>query len=531
MSLMLLGITLCVVGPLARAATTAEQAFGGDSRAASSAVDEPAAGGSAVIRQAGAWQAPDSAAPVVRRLPAVESPVSSPKQPAIARLPAPSTDVLIEPPPEELPGAVSPEVVQRLEQLERSLAETRRDLQERSQPEMPAPPRSQLFPPLASLPFPRVQLIGELQTDVALFNQDALNRATVGDALDGVDFRRARLAAVGQTTEFTDFRLEVDFALPDRPAILDVYLSQYQLPVLGNIRVGHFFEPFGMSRIIDNRFDIFMERPLLTVFAPARRMGFMSFGMADDGSATWAASLYTSDDNFSGGNLTDVGGWAGAGRVTWLPYYDETSGGRHYLHLGGAYSLSGVTNHQLQFSTAPELQLVEGNNFEPIFLNTGIISARQYQLIGTEFIWTEGPWSMQSEYVWVPIDTIGGPTATLQGAYVMGSYFLTGEHRPYDRTTGNLTRVIPYEDFFRVRGRQHLSGGKGAWQLAGRWSYLNFNGGDIRAGVLNDLTFGVNWYWNPFVRVYFNYVHAILDDVVTGTSHANAFGLRFQLDF
>ena len=134
--------------------------------------------------------------------------------------------------------------------------------------------------------------------------------------------------------------------------------------------------------------------------------------------------------------------------MTWLPYYDEASG-RHYLHLGGAYSYSGVSNHELQFSTAPELQLIVANNFEPIFLNTGLLAARQYQLLGTEVIWTEGPWSVQSEYVCVPIDMLRGPTATLQGAYVMGSYFLTGEHRPYDRTIGNMTRVLPFEDFFR----------------------------------------------------------------------------------
>ncbi|MBI2824556.1 MAG: porin [Planctomycetia bacterium] len=414
------------------------------------------------------------------------------------------------------PGPSTIDLQERLQKLEQDIAKTQQLLH--------GPPR----PPL---PFPRNLLIGEMQSDVAMFSQDALNRAAVGDALNGVDFRRARLAAVGQLTEFNDYRLEMDFALPGRPQFLDVYLSQYALPAIANFRAGRFFEPFGMSRIVDNRFDVFMERPLLTVFAPARRTGCMAFGVAEDLSATWAASVYASADDFFGGNLTDVGGWAGAGRVTWLPYYDEPSGGRHYVHLGGAYSLSGVTNHQLQFSTTPELQLINGNNFVPIFLDTGAFAARQYQLIGTEFIWTAGPWSIQSECVAVPINMMGGPTATLWGTYVMGSYFLTGEHRPYDRTIGNLTRVIPFEDFFRARGTPRLRGGKGAWQVAARWSYLNFNGGDIRAGVLNDLTFGLNWYWNPFVRCYFNYVHAILDDPGRGTSQADAFGLRFQLDF
>ncbi len=467
---------------------------------------------------------PDSASTdLVHRLPPTT-------QQPIEIIPAPSTGA---PQPQSLPsptegtdgrGLLSSDIIERLQRVEREIIETKRQLDN--------PTLNTTIPSPAAPPYPWVRLIGEMQTDLAQFSQSELNKQTVGDAQNGIDFRRARLAAVGQVSDFNDYRLEMEFAEPGRPLFLDVYMSQYMLPVLNNIRIGHFFEPFCMSRIIDNRFDIFMERPLLTVFAPSRRTGFMTFGVRDDLSATWAASVYSSSDNFfGGGNLTDVGGWAGAGRVTWVPYYDEASGGRHYLHLGAAYSFSGVTNHQLQFATTPELQLIDNNNFEPIFLNTGLISATQYQLLGSELIWTAGPWSLQSEYVCVPINTIGGPTATLQGAYVMGSYFLTGEHRPYDRTQGNMVRVVPFEDFFRFRGPRHVSGGRGAWQIAARWSYLNFNGGDIRAGVLNDVTVGVNWYWNPFTRVYFNYVHAMLDDVALGASQADAFGLRFQLDF
>jgi len=447
---------------------------------------------------------------------------------------------------EEVSPQASADMMKRLQELEQAIVETRRQLDQSVQSGVDPGAGGNipgfvdrrnpgaLLPwgvPGPGSPVPWWRLIGEMQSDLVTYSQDALNRATVGDALNGVDFRRARLAAVGQMTDLNDYRLEMDFALPGHPQFLDVYLTQYALPVIGNFRAGHFFEPFCMSRIVDNRFDVFMERPLLTVFAPSRRTGFMAFGVTENLASTWALSTYSSADDFFGGNLTDVGGWAGAGRVTWVPYYDEPSGGRHYLHLGGAYSLSGVTNHLLQFSTAPELKLIEGNTFEPIFLDTGTLAARQYQLFGAELIWNEGPWSLQSEYIAAPINMIGGPTATLQGAYVMGSYFLTGEHRPYDRTIGNLTRVVPFEDFFRVRGPRHVVGGKGAWQVAARWSYLNFNGGDVRAGVLNDLTVGLNWYWNPFVRVYFNYVHAMLDDAVVGTSAADAFGLRFQLDF
>ena len=259
------------------------------------AIEATSAGGTPVGTAAIAQPAienlppPTEAAPTLLRLP----PVGASSRVAPARSDASPGD--------GGPEAVSPEIVQRLNDVERGLIDMRRQLD--------AAPAVE--PPLA-LPYPRVALIGELQNDLALFNQDALNRATVGSAENGVDFRRARLAAVGQVSDFNDYRLEMDFALPGRPQFLDVYMSHYAFPALGNVRIGHFFEPFCMSRIIDNRFDIFMERPLLTVFAPARRTGFMTFGATEDLSATYAVSIYASADNFIGGNLTNASGWAGA---------------------------------------------------------------------------------------------------------------------------------------------------------------------------------------------------------------------------
>lgn len=331
--------------------------------------------------------------------------------------------------------------------------------------------------------------------------------------------------------EFTDYRAEWDFALAGRPSFLDVYATQSELPFLGNVRVGHYFQPFGMSRIVSNRFDVFMERPLLTVFAPARRTGVMAFNQNESLTATWAASVYGSNNDNFGATIAHSGGWAGAGRFTYLPYYDEPSGGRYYCHLGAAYSYSGVDDNSLRFASTPEIRLSEGNFIEPIFVDTGIFAARRYQLVGGEAAWNQGSWLLQSEFVYVPVDRLGGPNGSFHGAYLLTSYFLTGEHRPYNRQTGNFARVIPLEDFFSLRNGRRLMTGKGAWQVAARWSYLNLNGADVRGGVLNDLSVGLNWYLNRYTRVYFNYVHAILDDPVRGTSQANAFGIRLQVDY
>jgi phosphate-selective porin OprO/OprP len=418
---------------------------------------------------------------------------------------------------EQIPAGTVADLQKRLADVEKQL----------SQVNVPAKPKNDV--PGAYVP--NWKLTGEMQSDAVWFNQSPQNRQAVGDAQDGVDFRRARIGAQGNVSEMVDYRFEWDFAMGGRPTFLDVYGTLNELPYLGHVRVGHFFEPFSMSRIMSNRYDIFMERPLPTVFAPGRRTGVMVFNDTENDRMTFAASAYGgSNDNF-GDTVSDDGGWAGAGRVTWNPWYDEPSGGRYYMHLGAAYSYSGVTDHLLRFATTPEIRLTEGSTIEPIFLDTGFIRARRYQLYGSEFILTAGPWSISSEYMWVPVSTIDAPHPTFSGAYVMGSYTLTGEHRPYIQEQGNFGRLVPFEDFFRIRGGGRIITGKGAWQLAARWSYINFNGANVQAGVLNDVSLGLNWYLNPYTRVSFNYIHAMLDDPILGASQANCFGVRFQVDF
>ena len=76
-----------------------------------------------------------------------------------------------------------------------------------------------------------------------------------------------------------------------------------------------------------------------------------------------------------------------------------------------------------------------------------------------------------------------------------GSYVLTGESRRYRKNVGAF-------------GRVHPERGSGAWELVGRYSYLDLNSDGIEGGVLHDWTLGLNWYINFHSRVMFNYIAA-----------------------
>ena len=79
---------------------------------------------------------------------------------------------------------------------------------------------------------------------------------------------------------------------------------------------------------------------------------------------------------------------------------------------------------------------------------------------------------------------------------------------PWSRKSGTLGRIYPHEAFFLVKrccgGCGH---GMGAWQVAARYSYADFNDSDILGGVGEAFTLGLNWYWTPYARLQFNYIN------------------------
>ena len=400
---------------------------------------------------------------------------------------------------------------------------------------------------------PSLTISGQVQADNVYFGQDEESRVDVGDLQDGAQFRRLRLGARGTSFEVLDYSLGVDFALANQPSYLDNYLEWKDLPYLQHIRAGHYFEPFSLERVTQNRNNTFMERSLVDTFAPARNMGVMAYGNTENERATWAIGTFrTNSDNI--GNDSFDSGQALTMRGTTLPWWDEASDGRFYLHLGGAYSYRDAYQGRVRFRNTPEIRKQQPANvfgpvgppspsnyindapgpFAPIFVDTGFIAADHFQLFDPEFALILGPLSLQSEYAFAVVDQIGGPSLFFNGYMAQVSYFLTGEHRPYDRRLGIHDRVKPFEDFFRVRTKSRgVQTGLGAWEVAARFSNIVLNDKNIQGNNLTDFTVGLNWYLNPYTRWKFNYIRAFLEDTKTnkGNSMTDAYGMRIDFDF
>ncbi|MBX3438954.1 MAG: porin [Planctomycetaceae bacterium] len=391
----------------------------------------------------------------------------------------------------------------------------------------PAPPKAAAEP----VKYPTVRLTGFFQADAGWVHQTNANIAAVGDAQDGADFRRARLQAVGDVAANMGYSMEFDFAFPGRPSFMDVWLEIRDLHGDANLRVGQYRQPIGLDGMTSVKDLTFLERALPFALLPFRQIGGMLHGTSEDESMTWAASVYRYPTDFFGANIGDNGGYGVVGRATGLAidYGDDLQ-----LHLGGAYTFADPANDAIRYLNQPEFFVAETGNVAlvpigvptimPPFVDTGVIRTNNVNLFGSELAARSGSFHMQSEFLVAVVNRIGGDLAVFPGAYAQAGYILTGEVRPYNKKAGALGRIVPDHPVTS-------KGGCGAWEVAGRWSWLDLEDSGVEGGRLNDLTFGLNWYLNGFTKFQFNYIRAFLESPVNGHSTADIAAVRAQLDF
>jgi phosphate-selective porin OprO/OprP len=425
---------------------------------------------------------------------------------------------------------------------------------------------------------PLIRLSGFFQLDDGLFSQDAFSQARIGDAFDGVSFRRTRLQAIGKLTEFTNYSIEMDFAFPGRPSFMDVWGEQEQIPFFGTVRIGQFRQPGTMDSWTSIRHLEFLERSApFSASDPFRRVGIMAYSMSDDERTSWAYSMYatgltfwngtgtvysTIGDNRNGTQIGDNSGVSFSSRITHLLYYDEPSEGRYLLHVGGGYGYSGLGGEgktgpfarTFRSAIFPEFYIGDQAGVgltgagTPLVMDTGRFLANSFNLYHLELAGASGPAHFQSEVLFETINQLDGPVVFQPAAYVQCGYMLTGEAIGYLKQAGVFDyNVVPFTPFFGT-GRHGRIRGWGAWELAARWSYVDLSGVNIRpsnilpgppdavppspnAGVLNETTVGVNWWWNRFTRVQFNWIHSMPNYIGYGAAPFDIFGSRFQIEF
>ena len=391
---------------------------------------------------------------------------------------------------------------------------------------------------------------------------------------NGSFVRRLRMSAKTKLYTVWEGQLELDFptgtnsnnVTGNNVNIQNAWLAYTGWKPLGGesapfrLQIGQFKTPMGLEELTSSNYITFIERSMpINAVAPNFRRGAQV--SSTYGNMTWAFMPYfdanrtDTTDSTVGANLggaaagvnDDTASSAGlglGGRVTWTPIKDKLK----LWHVGAAIAREDDVRAVAPATTRYDARNVPQIAMTPTSLlqNANVSEGEAAMRYGLESAFVYGPFSVQAEYLVADYETASPDTTgannggnpnnvdpKITGFYVFGSWFLTGESRPYRAGNGTFDRVKPLKK-------------SGAWELALRYDFLESEygiGAPPTAGpeetVENQVetyTFGVNYYVNPNIRFMLNLIaHDIDVQRANGTPSyegtPKTIGFRTQFDF
>ncbi len=245
---------------------------------------------------------------------------------------------------------------------------------------------------------------------------------------------------------------------------------------------------------------------------PARNIGIVVNNTFIKERMTWAAGVfndwYEVDRSFSD-NPTVL-----TGRITALPFLSEDESNLLHLGIAGRYS-----NAAGGIKYKAKTEIFSG----PTSVETDLIGdASSTFHSGLEMAWRKGPFILTSEYIQSNVQSSTFNDPSFNGYYVVASYTITGELRPYNKRSGTFKRV------YVANGVN--SGGWGELDVYSRWSSFNLNDKSIQGGKMNTFSLGINWSPISAMQVNVNYRYSTLERLgETGSNHGLVTRLAFIL--
>ena len=385
---------------------------------------------------------------------------------------------------------------------------------------------------------------GTFQIDYAAYNRRGAGRY---DYNSGTDIRRGRFGFDGTFYKNFKYRIEAEF-VKNSVNLLDAYVSY------GGIKnwvftVGQQKAPFGLEANTTDALNSFLERGMANAAFGAvgaeRRVGVTAAYQTDKLNAT--IGLFGSGEAVQRNESTPDETYGVNARVTWDPILDT---GR-LLHVGASgFKVASIAAHTISGLGDRPGSRVDGGRLVSININGTAPSggiptgARNATYWGLESAAVFGPFSVQGEYNHLSVDRFGAaPTVNVDGFYVFGSWFLTGESRSFKN--GVVDRVKPFSDFAP-------GGGWGAIELLARYDTLDLTDAGFQSIAGRAVkrkgetwTLGLNWYLNPNLKFVANYIRfkgensplvfpTIPANSLNGpntTAKGDVIGTRLQVDF
>ena len=402
------------------------------------------------------------------------------------------------------PSVPTPDLEQRVRQLEAEVRELREALQ-RAQGTAP-PPAPGATPKAAPRPAAgwqngffvqspdgdfRLRVGGLLQSDLRLYTGrggDTGNSTFV--------LRRVRPIFEGTIYRNIDFRIMPDFA-GGRAVVQDAFMD-LRLRSQTVLRFGRFKAPFNLETLQSSADVQFVERSITNNLVPGRDVGFQLSGDIGRGTASYALGVFNGvPDGTSGDGDTnddkDI-----VARIFVQPFRNNARSSLQGLGVGVGAS------HGRRKEPAASVNLRTATRSSFFRYAEGTTADGDHTRLAPQFYLYRGPLGLLGEYVTsrqrVTKDGVSD-TLTHNGFTFQTTYVLTGERASY-------RGVMPQRPF------DPASGQSGAFELGFRYARFRADSDTFRLGFadpgtaaekVDEYTLGLNWYLNPAVKAQLNY--------------------------
>lgn len=351
------------------------------------------------------------------------------------------------------------------------------------------------------------KLGGRIHFDTYVFGEAETNGASVVNSTSTTEFRRARLTMTGKAYGWS-YKFEEDFASSAAQTVdeREMWIGTKVGP--GQLTLGQFKPLRSMEELTSSNEITMMERPnsSATGIYAGRQFQIGASYLVTGDNYTVGTSLF----NLRNDSVVRNEGVGSATRVTFAPIAEDGQ----VIHIGASYSIEEL--HRTSAAASP-VGGVSGRR--GLTANLGSIAASESaKTIGLELAAVLGPVYLQAEGAQLTIDKFAAaaPDQDIDTYYVMASYHITGESKPYKKGGGVFGSVKPSSE-------------AGAWEIAFRYDVAENK--DLGTPVEStQMIAGLNWYVNPNVRFMFNYTMGEME-VGANKTEEDQYALRTQFSF
>lgn len=362
----------------------------------------------------------------------------------------------------------------------------------------------------------------------------------------GTYFRRVFLSLAGKVYGW-GYKVETNMAgnaSTGANDFQDVFVSHQLGGKEGTIYLGQHKPWRSTEELTSNNATLFMERPVTSANGILGGRDFQQgvFYSWQNKDYFGGAAVYSLHKD----GQASTQGMGYNARLIWSPINTD----KQVVHVGGSYSSDHADNNgSLTASDRFEgYRLASGANvLTETFANYGAGPAPRVDTYIIEAAGVYGPFFLQSEYSGAKFKQNGAASADVDAWYVQGSWFVTGESKPYaaDKSFGN-PKPLNSSGAVELKVRYQLmentsvsAGGTAGKASAANPGACNATGapttgaavGALSKCEVSEIAAGVNYYVNPNVRFMFDFVAPTADLGNLGKDSPYTYAGRVQLAF